>query len=338
MEQSQGKTLQFSFNGSGGEYFKIWITNVFLTILTLGIYSAWAKVRRNRYFYGNTHLANTSFDYLAKPKNILKGRLLAFGVFVIYGVLVNFMPILELPFAIAFLLLLPWLVVMSMRFRTRNTAYRNIRFGFDGRYGEAIRVFVLLPVLALISLGLAYPYMLNRQKKFIVANSRFGTTAFTYSAKTKAYFKILGVLFLAVILAVAGFAGTAYLMRGQPPSPVMSIAMPIASFAFYFWIFAFTSARIGNLVYNSSQINGNSFKSSLRIRDLFWLYITNTLAAVVTLGLMIPWAQVRLARYRARKLQLLAGGDIDSIVAGQQEKIGSAGEEIGEMFDIDIGL
>ncbi len=115
MEQAQTETLQFSFNGSGGEYFKIWITNVFLTILTLGIYSAWAKVRRNRYFYGNTHLANTGFDYLAKPKNILKGRLLAFGVFVIYSVLVNFMPVLELPFAIVFLVLLPWLVVMSMR-------------------------------------------------------------------------------------------------------------------------------------------------------------------------------------------------------------------------------
>ncbi len=197
---------------------------------------------------------------------------------------------------------------------------------------------MLLPILAVISLGLAYPYMLNKQNRFIVSNSRFGTTAFTYSAKTRAYFKILGVLLLAIILAAAGFVGIAYLTQGHPSSPVMSIVTSIAGFAFYFWIFAFVSAKIKNLVYNSSQINGNSFKSSLRIRDLFWLYITNTLAAVVTLGLMIPWAQVRLARYRAKKLQLLASGDINSVVAGQQEKISSTGEEIGEMFDIDIGL
>ena len=36
------------FTGSGGEYFKIWIVNLLLTIATLGIYSAWAKVRKAR--------------------------------------------------------------------------------------------------------------------------------------------------------------------------------------------------------------------------------------------------------------------------------------------------
>lgn len=340
MEQSnnQEAVLQFTFSGNGGEYFKIWITNIFLTILTLGIYSAWAKVRRNRYFYGNTKLSGHSFDYLAQPISILKGRLLAFAVLIIYSVLVSFMPLLEIPFFIAFLILLPWLVVMSMRFRTRNTAYRNIRFGFDGGYGEAIKVFILFPIMVVFSFGLAYPYMLNKQNKFIVANSRFGTTGFTYSAATKAYFKIFGIIFLAVILAGGGFAGLAYLIRGPSPSPVLGIAMSVVGFAFYFWLFAFTATKISNLVYNSSKINGKSFKSSLRVMDMFWLYVTNTLAAVVTLGLMIPWAQVRLARYRAKKLQLLGGADMDAIVAGQKEKIGSAAEEIGEMFDIDVGL
>ncbi len=52
----------------------------------------------------------------------------------------------------------------------------------------------------------------------------------------------------------------------------------------------------------------------------------------------MPWAQVRLARYRAEKLKLLAAGNINEIVAGEENKIGSAGEEIGEMFDVDIGL
>ena len=48
---------RFEFTGSGSEYFKIWIVNVLLTIVTLGIYSAWAKVRRLRYFYNNTRFA-----------------------------------------------------------------------------------------------------------------------------------------------------------------------------------------------------------------------------------------------------------------------------------------
>ena len=79
--QSAAQAMPFRFTGNGGEYFRIWIVNLFLSIITLGIYSAWAKVRRNRYFYGNTRLGNAGFDYLADPKAILRGRLIAVAVF-----------------------------------------------------------------------------------------------------------------------------------------------------------------------------------------------------------------------------------------------------------------
>ena len=55
----------FVFRGTGGEYFGIWIVNLALTVITLGIYSAWAKVRTRRYFYGNTYVAGHAFDYHA---------------------------------------------------------------------------------------------------------------------------------------------------------------------------------------------------------------------------------------------------------------------------------
>ena len=56
------ESQRLTFTGSGGEYFKIWIVNLLLTIVTLGIYSAWAKVRRNEYFYRHTRLAGAGFD------------------------------------------------------------------------------------------------------------------------------------------------------------------------------------------------------------------------------------------------------------------------------------
>ncbi|HYP18040.1 MAG TPA: DUF898 family protein, partial [Opitutus sp.] len=46
----------FIFHGSVREYFRIWIVNTLLTILTLGVFSAWAKVRKRRYLRGNTEL------------------------------------------------------------------------------------------------------------------------------------------------------------------------------------------------------------------------------------------------------------------------------------------
>ncbi|HET7062745.1 MAG TPA: DUF898 family protein, partial [Rudaea sp.] len=75
---------QFEFRGAEREYFNIWIVNLALTILTLGIYSAWAKVRTERYFYANTRVAGTPFEYLARPLPILKGRIIAFTLFTSY--------------------------------------------------------------------------------------------------------------------------------------------------------------------------------------------------------------------------------------------------------------
>ena len=53
------RTEAIEFSGDGGEYFRIWIVNLALSVVTLGIYSAWAKVRRLRYFYGSTRFDRT---------------------------------------------------------------------------------------------------------------------------------------------------------------------------------------------------------------------------------------------------------------------------------------
>ena len=48
--------LELRFVGSGSEYFRIWIVNLLLTILTLSLYYPFAKVRRMRYFHGATEV------------------------------------------------------------------------------------------------------------------------------------------------------------------------------------------------------------------------------------------------------------------------------------------
>ena len=62
----------FAFTGRADEYFGIWIVNALLKVLTAGIYSAWAKVRKRRYFFGNTLLDGAPFDYLAdrRPESV----------------------------------------------------------------------------------------------------------------------------------------------------------------------------------------------------------------------------------------------------------------------------
>lgn len=48
-------------------------------------------------------------------------------------------------FLLALLIVMPWIVVMSLRFRARMRAYRGLRFDFTGRLGEAAAIYVLLP-------------------------------------------------------------------------------------------------------------------------------------------------------------------------------------------------
>ena len=72
------------FTGSGAEYFRIWAFNLTLTICTLGLYGAWAKVRRLQYFYQHTLLDGSAFDYTANPVSILLGRLLALSLLVVH--------------------------------------------------------------------------------------------------------------------------------------------------------------------------------------------------------------------------------------------------------------
>src|SRR4051812_41240035 len=76
--------LRLEFTGRTGEYFRIWIVNLFLSIVTVGLYSPWAKVRRRRYFYGHAWLDGSNFEYHGDPRVILRGRLIAVVFFAAY--------------------------------------------------------------------------------------------------------------------------------------------------------------------------------------------------------------------------------------------------------------
>ena len=72
--------------------------------------------------------------------------------------------------------------------------------------------------------------------------------------------------------------------------------------------------------------------------QLFWLYLSNTVLIVVTLGIFIPWAHVRMAQYRFERLALEVHGSLDEFIAGESRPSGATGEEISDMFDVDLGL
>ncbi|MBU1775814.1 MAG: DUF898 domain-containing protein, partial [Gammaproteobacteria bacterium] len=180
----------FEFTGNGWEYFKIWIVNLLLSILTLGIYSAWAKVRRLQYFYRNTRIDGGSFDYHGQPKAILKGRLIAFGLLFGYNTALEFNPILGLVIGLVLAVVMPWLLMRSLQFKLYNSSYRGLRFGFAGDTRGAYRAFLLFPMLAGMTIYLLAPLAHQRIKQYQFENSRFGSSKFSFGASAKGFYLI----------------------------------------------------------------------------------------------------------------------------------------------------
>ena len=346
---SNTKQYPMQFTGRGGEYFVIWIVNIALTLLTLGIYSAWAKVRTMRWFYGHTLLDNQTFTYLATPIQILKGRLIALAALVAYYAASFYSPMLAVALMVVFLLAMPWIVVSSLRFHARMSAYRGLRFDFTGSVGEAARIYIGLSLLLIPTLGLILPYLAYRQLKFIADNTTYGQTASRYQGTSKPFWGVYLFALVLMLLPIGMIALGLYQIAqmktaGMPPEAAMAaVGTSIFAGAALFYLMALVAsamimARTANLFYNATTIGPVGFQSSQRARDLIWLYFSNLVLIALTLGLFIPWAKVRLARYRAGHLTLTGPENLSEFTAGQQQSSTATGAEMADLFDLNIGL
>jgi len=357
------------FTGKGWEYFKIYFVNIMLTILTLGIYSAWAKVRNKRYFYGHTSVAGSSFDYHAKPMQILKGRLIVVGVLVAYQVIVGFTPLIAPFFSLFLLFAFPFVIMRATKFNMQYSSYRQIHFNFLGRYPYIFFYFIVLPVIAMVSLGLAYPYAIYKQKHYLSNMSTYGGESFVFSGTSKEFFityflaafALIGVYtliisFFNLIDAQAlkdfskGFqeglkasmennASTLYADEKEQNIKGILIALGI----YIFFIFnvllfsAFVNTRLTNYLFNNLELKGIHFSSHISFFKLLWIYTSNLLLILSTAGLFIPWAKVRAVSYKLSCMSMFSD-ELDGFIADETAKASVLGEEFSDFLDIDIGF
>jgi uncharacterized membrane protein YjgN (DUF898 family) len=223
--------LPFVFTATGSGYFRIWIVNLLLTIVTIGLYSPWAKVRRLRYFYGNTLVDGSPFEFHGRPIALLKGRLIAIVLFAAYSQSIKVSVTLWVVTVVILFILMPWLMWKSFRFRLANSSYRGIHFAFDGTLGQAYSVFVplfiavvgptlgftflqayvgsedvgklgsvliLFNVLAFIAAWFI-PWFYFRLRAYQHRHARLGTTSFTFDARVSGAY---GILFKGIAIGI----------------------------------------------------------------------------------------------------------------------------------------
>jgi uncharacterized membrane protein YjgN (DUF898 family) len=333
------------FEGSVSEYFKIWIVNTALTIVTLGIFSAWAKVRSKRYLYGNTFIGANAFDYHASPLRILVGRAIAGGLLIGYSLTAVISPKAIFAWYLLFIFVFPWLIKSSLRFTARNTSYRNVRFDFRGTYGGAFKAFVLWPALAVVTLLVALPFSHRARDYYNINNHSFGPARFNADISVGRLFLIylMGAgIFIASALA-AIIVGTIVEIGIKVAGANLYVpALPIGIGVYVVAILIVPSvigAFTFNLALNSTQLGDDfRFESRLSPIRMTWILFSNLAATLATLGLLYPWARIRAARYRASCITIIGPADIADFSSAPLSGGSAVGEEIASFFDIDFGL
>ena len=363
------------FLGTGSEYFRIWIVNLLLTIVTLGIYSAWAKVRRLKYMYRNTQIAGSSFDYHGSPIAILKGRLIALALLIAYNFSFRFSLIAGVVTLALLAAVFPWLIRQSLRFRARYSSYRGIHFQFVGGLGEIYLIaapliffivpFALLgfyaeeepaepPIWLAAFLGVAMliylivlPYLHYRFKRYQHNNALLGSAATRFTATAGNFYAVYGILLgvslaIGIVFAIVGFvAGAGLFSAGQGASifGVGILVLIIVFYAAYLLLFAAFVVLIQNRIWNHTTVGEVSFRSNARVWPMARIYLVNIILLIVTLGLFTPFAVIRSLKYRLESVTAVTVNGMDQFLAGAAvDQVSATGEGAADLFDFDIGL
>jgi len=358
--------LAVEFTGTGEEYFRIWIVNLLLTVVTLGIYSAWAKVQRLQYFYRNTRLDGDVFNYHGRPGAILKGRVVAFVLIYIYNFAAESSIIAGVLAAAVLAGAMPWLLAQAQRFRLHNTSYRGLRFRFLASTRESyavfgvplVVVFALLAVLSylnhesrngaepgagiiVLAVGCAvllalWPYQHFRFKRYQHAHCALGNTSSTFAGRASrfyaAYAIALLLLFVGVVVGIffiAGFSGRSGLLA------TVGFVYIYASLLAFVQIVA---ARVQNHVWNRTRLGPIGFASAVKPHRLVWIGLSNIVLTVLTVGLFTPFAAVRTARYKLEAVTVIAADDLTNFVGAASAEVAAIGEGAADLLDVDFAL
>lgn len=346
---------KFEFRGSAREWFGIWIVNLVLTILTIGIYSAWAKVRTKKYFYQNTYVAGRAFDYHATGMQILIGRIIVIAALVVYSIASAVFPPAALLMILALFFLFPWLLIRSLKFNAQMTSWSNVRFRFFGGYGRAFLTYMVYPVLCALTLYLTFPFLDRARKRFTMNNHSLGSHVFTFDAGIGAFYRaffvalawVVGVTLVIGAAVGVNFQALADIFAGgdfdPEQDPVLFASLVGALYAWLFIAFipaaTIYSAMVRNVSISNMELDGgHAFHSNVSPGRLIWITISNALITALTLGLMLPWAQVRLTRYLANHTTLLPGPSLDNFIGDIEAEATAIGDAYGDIEGIEVGL
>lgn len=348
----QRPRIAISFGGQAGEFFGIWIVNILLTLITLGIYWPWAYVRTKRYFLESTQIEGSSFIYHATGGMIFKGWIIVIAVLIAVNITGVFVPWAPLIFWLAVLPAIPWLINRSLAFQARMISWRGVHFRFEGDYLPALIAFLIAPIGAMLTLGLLFPLAAGLQARYVVNNYRFGTAPFSLNLGIGAFYRVALWLILVnlLVVVVAGVIGyTAFLAAADESDPLKQtmLGATIGSIVIAVTIFfisltgLFYKVMIRNLIVGEMALDPrHRFQSNLSVIEYPLKVVFGWMLVMFTFGLMFPWYKCMLWRTQCEALVIRPScpidGFVDTLITAQPP--GAFGDQAADALGIEIGI
>lgn len=319
-----GSTHKLSYHATGGSFFALGLKNALLTMITLGIYSSWARNNVRAFHYSHTELGDERFAYHGTGGELFSGALKAglvlFVLAMLYGggtILVGrymnvevLPPNIQIAFTLALYAVIGLLVVVAIngarRYRLSRSSWRGIRFSFHGQTNDYLALMVKGFLLSVVTLGFYRPIFQSQARAFMVNNARFGSEPFEYDGDGR---ELFGDYLRAVLLTI----------------PTLGLA----------WVW-YAAAR-HRYFWDHTRIAGARFSSTVTGGELLSLSLTNALLVIFTLGIGAPWAMVRLHQFWASNLRLHGAPEWATIEQRAQDA-SATHEGLAEGMDIDVGI
>ena len=307
------KPYRFGYHGKGGDFFLLMLKNILLTLVTLGIYAAWAKTRRRQFIWSSIEFDGHRLEYTGTGSELFRGYLKVGAVFVVYGLLTFLSKelgsagvLLQAVFGLALLGIIPFAIYWSRAYLLSRTRWRGIRFHLSGSAVPFAKAFWIGTLLTIVTIGLYGPVMSSRMHRIITNNTHVGTQALVYQGTDGEYWRI----------AIKG------------------ILLTIVTLGFYsFWL----RARLDRFMMENTRFGQAGGRFTLTGGDILGLSLLNVFGTTLTLGIAFAW----IACYSLKRLfeNISFEGQIDfTKILAAPASGNPAAEGLADALDVGLGI
>jgi len=202
-----------AFSGNRGEFFRLAARGAALELVTVGFYRFWLVTDIRRHLWSHTIVDGDAAEYTGRGKELLIGFLFALAILVpIY--LAYFLISVEaerlkgfasFPLIVGFYAFGQFAIYRARRYRLTRTVWRGVRFWMDGSgWAYAWRA-MLWGLLALLTLGLVFPWREAALERYKMQHSYYGELQGNFEGRGWELFKRCWWLWLLSPVAIMLF-------------------------------------------------------------------------------------------------------------------------------------